>query len=183
MTLFTATVLTAGSLLFLGIGLFCKNTSLKQLALGLLRSHVTAIVVFGAATAGFLWQVAHLSAADFGNYRSVLFSAFLLIAVLSFVYVSDFLAVRGLAILIMLAASVVLDSAYMQTDYPQRLLLVSFVYVMIVVALYVGVAPFRMRDFLEWLFGSVSRCRLIGALLFIYGALLAVSALSYECVL
>ena len=179
MTLFTTTILTAGSLLFLGAGLLWKPKALQLPAMNLLRSSVASTIVFGAAAVAFLWQIAHLSEADFGNHRQLLFGAFLLIALLSFVYASDFLVVRGLAILAMLASSAILDSAYLQTNYPQRLFLVGFVYLLIILALYLGAVPFRMRDFLEWLFGRTTRCRTIGALLVGYGMILTLNALSY----
>ena len=60
-----------------------------------------------------------------------------------------------------------------------RLFLVSFVYLMITLTLYVGASPYRMRDFNNWLFDSQNRPRLLGGLLGGYGLLLAGVAFNY----
>jgi len=105
--------------------------------------------------------------------------AFGAIALLSFKYVPVFLAVRGAAILVLLGASPLLDAAYMEYDQPQRLLMVSVVYVAIALAIYVGSLPYRMRDFIDWLFRTTSRAKILGACLLGYGALLTITAFTY----
>src|SRR5690606_9150535 len=115
---------------------------------------------------------------DFGAYRHYLFLGFGVVAVLSFFHARDFLAVRGLAILILLAANVLLDAAYMQ-EPAGRLFLVSFVYLAIVAALYLGMSPFRMRDFFGWLFATDGRPKILGGVLLFYGLLLNIVAFTY----
>jgi hypothetical protein len=93
--------------------------------------------------------------------------------------VPDFLAVRGLAVLMLLGAMPLLDAAYMEYDHPQRLFMVSAVYVGIALAIYLGASPFRLRDFFEWLFQRPMRGRILGGVLAGYGVLLAVVAFTY----
>ena len=50
---------------------------------------------------------------------------FAALGVLSIKYVPDFLAVRGLSILILLAATPLLDAAFMEYGHPQRLFMVT----------------------------------------------------------
>jgi hypothetical protein len=120
----------------------------------------------------------HLGPADFGQYRHLLFLVFLTVAVGSFFYVPDFLAVRGLSALTLLTSGVLLDAAYMQN--PQtRLFLVSFVYLLIVISLYLGANPYRLRDFFDWLYKKEFRPRAIGGALAAYGILLIGVALNY----
>jgi len=87
--------------------------------------------------------------------------------------------VRGLAGLILLGASPLLSAAYMRYEVPSRLFMVTAVYVAIALALYLGAAPFRLRDFLQWLFVRPTRVRVAGGLATGYGLLLVVVALTY----
>lgn len=164
----------------MGVGtlLLARTRTAATLAQAFPRSDRAAYVTMGIATVWFLYHVLQLGPADFGAYRNYLFLGFGAIGVLSFFYVKDFLAVRGLAILMLLLAWTLLMPAYLQ-EPASRLFLVGFVYLMIVVALYLGVSPFRLRDFFKWLFSTERRPRVLGALLIAYGLLLDMVAFSY----
>jgi hypothetical protein len=55
--------------------------------------------------------------------------------------------------------------------------MVSFVYVAIALAIWLGAQPWRLRDFLGWLFARPARSRGLGALFLAYGLVLCVAAL------
>ena len=180
MTLFTVTLLTGCILMILG-GLFISNNkSIEQQTFLLLRSDTATAITFGLAAVWFLWHITQLGEADFGNYRRILLIAFAGLALLSFLYLRDFLVVRGIAILILLTARVVLDSTDLHPSLSSRLFLVAFVYLAIIIALYLGALPFRLRDFLEWLFTKKHRRKWVGGFLAMYGLLLLVIAFSYS---
>ena len=178
MSLFQATLYTGIFLALFGLPFVWKGSSIEKTVQSFPRSTTAAYLVMGAASAWFLYHVWHLGPADFGQYRIPLFGLFLVAAVGSFFFVPDFLAVRGLAALILLTAAVLLDAAFMQ-DPAARLFLVSFVYVAIVVALILGASPYKLRDFLSWLFRSSLRPRVFGGLFLVYGLLLIGVALTY----
>ena len=142
------------------------------------RSKTAAYLLMGAATSWFLYLVLHLGPADFGQYRIQLFVIFLITAIASFYYVPDFLAVRGLAGLTLLIAGVLLDAAYMQMPL-SRLFLVSFVYLCIILAIILGAVPYKLRDFLDWLYRKPQRSRLLGLGITLYGVLLTLIAFAY----
>jgi hypothetical protein len=100
-------------------------------------------------------------------------------ATLAFHFVPDFLSVRGLAGLILLSAASLLDAAVMEWSQPQRLLMVSVVYLGIFAALWLGAQPWRMRDFLEWLYRNSQRRKVFGGCLLGYGLTLCVTAFTY----
>ncbi len=179
MSLTIATLIPGLLLVLFGGGLLSGRKTVVATLKAFPRSSTATVLLFGAAAIWFLYRIWHLSVADFGNYRTLLLIAFATIALLSFKYVPDFLAVRGAAILVLLGASSLLDAAYMQYDQPQRLLMVGFVYLAIALAIYFGAVPYRMRDFLEWLFRTPSRPRLLGAGLLGYGILLTITAFTY----
>ena len=179
MSLFLATLISGILLILLGGGLLSGRKTIIASLKAFPRSATATLFLFGGGAAWFLFRVWHLTPADFGNYRTILFIAFGAIAVLSFKYVPDFLAVRGAAILVLLGASHLLDAAYMEYDQPQRLLMVGLVYLAIAFSIYFGSAPYRMRDFFEWLFRNASRPKLFCACLLGYCALLTITAFTY----
>jgi hypothetical protein len=179
MSLTLATLISGVFLLALGL-LFLLNhpaivTSFKRLP----RSQSAALLFFGAGAVWFLYRIWYLSEADFGQYRTQLFLFFSVVAVAAFKYVPDFLAIRGLAILMLLGATPLLDAAYMEYHLPQRLFMVTAVFVGIALAIYLGASPFRARDFLEWLYRRPTRARVLGGGLAAYGLLLSVVAFTY----
>ncbi len=178
MSLFQATLYTGLFLTLLGLPFVWKSSAIKKTVLDFPRSNNAAYLLMGAASAWFLYHVWHLGPADFGQYRLPLFGLFLVAALGSFHFVPDFLAVRGLAALILLTAGTLLDAAYMQ-DPAARLFLVGFVYAAIVVALILGASPYKLRDFLNWLYRGNLRPALFGGFFLVYGLLLVGVALTY----
>jgi len=78
-----------------------------------------------------------------------------------------------------MGAMPLLDAAYMEYDRPQRLFMVSFVYVALALAIWLGAQPWRLRDFLAWLFARPGRGRSVGGALAVYGLLLCGVAFTY----
>lgn len=179
MSLTLATLLPGIFLAVLGGLLLVSNSAIVATLKALPRSRVAAVVFFGAGALWFLYHVWNLSEADFGQYRKQMFLGFAAVAVLSFFYVPDFLAVRGLAVLTLLSAMPLLDAAYMEYQHPQRLFMVSVVFLAIFLAIYLGASPFRLRDFFQWLFATRARPRAFGVALLAYGVILATVAFSY----
>ena len=179
MSLFLATLIP-GLLLIAAGGLLLWNAPVVgATARAFPRSRRAAWILFGAGAAWFLYIVTQLTEADFGNYKLVLFIVFAGIASLSFKLVPDFLAVRGLAVLVLLGAGSFLSAAFMQWELPQRRFMVALVYAAIIASLFLAGYPYRMRDFLGWLFARPVRARAAGALCGGYGLLLAIVSFTY----
>jgi hypothetical protein len=179
MSLTLATLIPGLLLVALGLPLVLNHSGYAALLKGLPRSQRATYVFFTAGAAWFLYNIWHLSPADFGDYRTALFIGFLIVAVLSFKCVPDFLAVRGLCVLVLLGAMPLLDAAYMEFDRPQRLFMVTAVYVGIALAIWLGGQPWRLRDFIAWLFARPGRARGVGGALAVYGLVLCGVAFTY----
>jgi hypothetical protein len=181
MSLTVATLIPAILLIALGASLLVNNSAINSVFKALPRSQVAAIVFFGGGALWFLYVLNHLSEADLILVQSPrpLMIGFAVLAGLAFFYLPDFLAVRGLAVLTLLGAWPLLTAAYGEYEIEQRLFMVSIVYVAVALALYLGAAPFRLRDFFQWLFARPGRARTLGGGLLGYGALLAVVAFTY----
>lgn len=179
MSLTTATLVTGLLLLAAGVPLLLNHAGYAAVLKSFPRSKAAAYVLFSAGAAWFLYQIWHLSPADFGEYRHYLFAGFLAVAVLAFKCVPDFLAVRGLATLILMGAMPLLDAGFMNFDHGQIVLYKIAIYLAIVAAIWLGAQPWRMRDFLGWLFARPQRARGLGGALAGYGVLLAIVAFTY----
>ncbi|OHE88209.1 MAG: hypothetical protein A3G75_10360 [Verrucomicrobia bacterium RIFCSPLOWO2_12_FULL_64_8] len=181
MTLSLATLLPGLFLTALGLLLVLNLPVVISTLRGLPRSPAATLLLFGGGMLWFLARVATMSEADriFGSSNVPWVIGFAAIGVLSFKYAPDFLAVRGLCVLILLAAMPLLQAAFMEYDHPQRLLLVTLVYAAIATAIYLAAAPYRLRDFFQWLFASPARARAAGGALLVLGILLNVVAFTY----
>lgn len=179
MSLFLATLLPGLLLAVLGGALFWPGAPAAAKALP--RSQPAAWVLFGAGALWFVWRLSRTGESDLIFFQTPMpvMLGFGALAVLAFIYTPDFLAVRGLSVLLLLGAEPLLHAAYMEWTHPQRLLMVTAVYVGLTAALYLAAYPFRLRDFFEWLFRTPGRPRLLGAVLLAYGLATSAAAFTY----
>ena len=178
MTLFQSTLLTGVFQVALGAHFLWRGLLSARYVQAFPRSKKAAYLLLGSAAAWFLYKVTQLGPADFGQYKNILFIVFFLTTIGSFIFVPDFLAVRGLAALALLTSGALLDTAYMEQP-TTRLFLVSFVYTVIIAAIILGASPYRLRDFLGWLYLKEIRPRIFGGIFVFYGILLIGVAFTY----
>jgi len=178
MTLFWATFIVGTVLVLTGILPLIQSKAIEQFCMRSLRSNLATMLLLGLATAWFCLELSQLGEPDFGNHKQKLLWGYLIVSFLSYFYVPDFLAVRGLAALLLLSCDAVLDAAYME-DPVSRLFLVGFIYLLIVLSMYVGALPYRLRDFFEWLFAKAWRIQCLAVVLIGYGLLLVGVSFSY----
>ena len=179
MNLFFHTLFTGCVLVALGIYLAWRSSISERSLKGFPRSKVASVVTMAIAAAWFLYRhILNLSEADFGEHKVLIAVITVVLLVMSFKFLSDFLAVRGTSILVLFYSREALDAAFMQ-EPKSRLFMVSIVYVGIAIALYLGAWPYRFRDFLNWLYVSDSRPRILGMSMSAYGILLGALAFGY----
>ena len=176
MSLFQYSLVTSLLLLTFGLTMWIRRSSICNDMLVFARSNKASALLLTISLAWFLFRyVQNLSEADFGNYKLIIGMVAVFIYFGSFALVKDFLSVRSLSILCLFYAREVLDSAWLQ-DPPSRLLLVTAIYVIIVLALYFGAWPYRFRDFFEWLNIQEKRVKILATTITCIGlALLLVS--------
>lgn len=113
------------------------------------RSRLAAGVLLGLASIWAFWLIATIDLGEFARLRQFLLIAVPVGAVLSWLYVDEFLAVRSLGILALLAAEPLLSSAFLRPEL-SRLLLVSLAYLWIVGGFFLVGMPYLLRDLLGW---------------------------------
>lgn len=181
MNLFWMTLLAGLLLLLLGGAFLLDRPGWRAGARRFLRSETAAYVTMGAGGLWFLYKMWTLGPQDalFGPRTNLIFVVVFGAGWLgSFAVMKDFLAVRGLCVLVLMTAFYALKVGWMNYA-PGALFFKAVVYFFVVIAIWWGVSPFRARDFLDWLYRVGSRSRIVGGTLAASGLLLAVAALSY----
>jgi hypothetical protein len=118
-----------------------------------------ALMLFG--TVWFLWNLSQESIADFASYKNALFIGFAAIGIGTCIFVQDFLAIRGLAIVLLLLAKLMVDTGRPYLDNTHWTLVIqTWAYVMVLAGIWFTVSPWRLRDILEWATANDKRVKL-----------------------
>lgn len=137
------------------------------------RSLPLGIVLMLLGTAWFLFYLNQESLSDFVAYKPVLFCGFGAVGVASCIYVQDFLAVRGLAVVMLLLAKLMVDTArWVQSDW--RLVIVTWAYLMVIAGIWFTLYPWHLRDLLNWATANEKRVRIGSAIRLAFGLFVAV---------
>jgi hypothetical protein len=126
-----------------------------------------------AGTAWFMWNVSHESLADFESLKPFLFTLFIGVGLGTCFFVQDFLAVRGLAVLLLLLAKLMVDTERW-VDSPWRLVIAVWAYGLVIAGMWFTVSPWRLRDLLYWQTANETRLRLGSAVRCAFGVFVVV---------
>jgi len=122
------------------------------------RNLPVGMVLMLLATAGFIWNVDLEPIADFSAYKPAMMMGFAAVGVLSCIFVQDFLAVRGLAVLMLLLAKLMVDTGRPHLDQsPWVYVIQIWAYGLVVAGIWFTVAPWKLRDVLNWATANESR--------------------------
>ena len=139
----------------------------------------TGIALMLAGTACFLWIVHQEPIADFSAYKPVMLAAFAAVGVLTCVFVQDFLAVRGLAILLLLLGKVMVDTGRPHLGAsPWVLVIQVWAYILILAGIGFTITPWKFRDCLDWATATEARTRRLSALRLGFAGMLVILGLT-----
>ncbi len=154
--------------LLLGIGLitpgifgFAKPAQLAAVARKFPRNYPVGVVLMLLATAWFLWIVNNEPIADFSAYKPMMLGGFAAVGILSCIFVRDFLAVRGLAVIFLLLAKLMVDTGRPHLgESPFVLVIQTWAYVLVVAGIWFTVTPWKLRDLLTFATANETRVRI-----------------------
>jgi hypothetical protein len=129
-------------------------------------------------TGWFLWNLSQESIADFANYKDVLYLLFAAVGIGSCLFVQDFLAVRGLAVVLLLLAKLMVDAGRPRLDTPWALVIQVWAYVLVIAGIWFTISPWRLRDLLEWGTANERRIKIGCGLRLAFGVLVVVLGLT-----
>ncbi len=126
-----------------------------------------------------VWLLATMEMGEFSSFRRPLLIVLPIGFILVLRFVDEFLAVRALGILCLLAAEPLLDAAFLRPEM-SRLLVTVLAYVMIVKGLLWVTMPYLLRDQIDWSTRNPGRWRLLSGMALAYGAaILACAVVAY----
>ena len=126
------------------------------------RNLPVGVVLMLLATAWFLWNVNNEPIADFSAYKKQMMAAFAAVGILACFFVQDFLAVRGLAVLMLLLAKLMVDTGRPHLgESPWVLVIQGWAYPFVVLGIWFTITPWRLRDLINWATDSSARVRVL----------------------
>lgn len=143
------------------------------------RNFTAGVILMLLATAWFVWNVNIEPIADFSSFKPHMMTAFAAVGVLSCIFVRDFLAVRGLAVVLLLLAKLMVDTGRPHLgDSPFVLVIQSWAYVLVIAGIWFTVTPWKLRDLIEWATATESRTRGLSAVRLAFGLFIALLGLT-----
>src|SRR5580692_7496449 len=142
------------------------------------RSPKAGLILITAAAVWFFILVQVMDLGEFSNWRRTVLVGTPIAWYLTWRYVDEFLAVRALGMLVILAGEPLLEAAFLRPEI-SRLFLVTLVFVWIVFAMFWVGMPYTLRDQIGWVTGSEKRWRAAALAGIIYGALLMALPMIY----
>jgi hypothetical protein len=132
-----------------------------------------ALMLLG--TVWFVWNLSQESISDFAAWKTPLLGAFVAIGIGSCIFVQDLLAVRGLAVVLLLLAKLMVDTGRPSLPATHWVLVFqTLAYVMVVTGIWFTVSPWRLRDLLNWDTANEKRFQVTCGLRLAVGLLVAV---------
>ena len=149
-----------------------KPSEFRNVLRKLPRSLPAGYLFMLSATAWFMWNVNREPLSDFESLKPFLFILFVSVGVGSCFFVQDFLAVRGLAVLMLLLGKLMVDSQrWAESDW--RLVIAVWAYLLVLAGMWFTISPWRLRDLLYWATASEKRIRAGSAVRAAFGLFVA----------
>jgi len=137
------------------------------------RNFAAGVALMLLGTAWFVHNVQIEPIADFSVFKPHMMVGFAAVGILSCIFVRDFLAVRGLAVVLMLLGKLMVDTGrpYLpailfhaqQGESSWVLLFQMWAYALIIAGIWFTITPWRLRDLIEWATASETRTRFLSA--------------------
>ncbi|HRJ72482.1 MAG TPA: hypothetical protein PLS03_09655 [Terrimicrobiaceae bacterium] len=150
----------------------------KRWLKGFPRSRAAGTVLIVVAAVWSLVLISNMDLGEFARLRNVMIGGIVAGAFLSWRYVEEFLAVRALGMILLLAAEPLLEAAFLRPE-ASRLLLVVLAYGWIIAGLFWVGLPWLMRDQVAWVTAKPRRFQTAALAGVVYGAAILVCALAF----
>jgi len=123
------------------------------------RSVIWGKILMGIAAAVAWWIMYHAATDEWKWAQPLILVGVPVAYALVINFAPHYLALRGLAALMLMAAKVLVDAAD-ASDSPWRLIVTGFAYLWVVAAIWMTVAPHHFRDLIGFVMANDKRCRL-----------------------
>src|SRR5438094_7326209 len=168
LSLRSAGLIAGAFLCLLGIMGFVMHNTARIMLGQFPRSRVAGVVILGIDLIWSFWLISTMEMGEFSTFRRPFLIALPIGFFLAIRFVDEFLAVRALGILALLAAEPLLEAAFFRYE-TSRLVLTILAYLLIVAGLFWVTMPYLLRDQINWSAHSSTRWRTIHGIGAAYG--------------
>ncbi len=168
-------IITGIILILIGLPGLIRPGATQEWTKRLPRSYIAGIVLLFIAAAWCGYLLWTMEMGEFASFRKPLLVLLPIAFFLVIRFVDEFLAVRALGILCLLAAEPLLDAAFFRND-PARLVVTVLAYLLIVAGIMWVTMPYLLRDQINWGARNSLRWRCVHGFVFLYGAVVLVLA-------
>ena len=166
--LHTAGIVAGALLLLITLPGFVKPEIVQSWWKQLPRSRVAGVVLLTIVLVWSFWLLATMEMGEFSSFRRPLLIVLPIGYVLVIRFVDEFLAVRALGILCLLAAEPLLEAAFFRWDDTSRLFVTVLAYLMIIAGLFWVTMPYLLRDQINWSAKTTTRWHAIHGFAAVY---------------
>lgn len=164
--------LAAGVVLILaGLPGFLRPRLALDFTRKLPRSLLAGVVLFTIDLIWAFWLLSTMEMGEFATFRRPLLIILPIGYLLVLRFLEEYLTVRALGILCLLAAEPLLDAAFFRYE-PSRLVVTVLAYLLVVAGLFWVTMPYLLRDQINWTGRSDTRCRFVHGIAVAYGAVI-----------
>jgi hypothetical protein len=142
------------------------------------RSRVAGVALLTLVLLWAFWLLATMEMGEFSSFRKPLLIVLPIGYVLVIRFVEEFLAVRALGILCLLAAEPMLEAGFFRWDETSRLFVTVFAYLLIIAGLFWVTMPYLLRDQINWSAQTKARWHAVHAITALYGIAILACALT-----
>jgi hypothetical protein len=127
-----------------------------------------ALMLFG--TLWFLWNLNQESISEFERLKPYMFAGFAAVGLGCCIFVQDFIAVRGLAVVFLLLGKLMVDAGRPMLLVTHWVLVIqTWAYILVLAGMWFTISPFRLRDLLNWATANEKRIRVGSAIRLAFG--------------
>jgi hypothetical protein len=143
----------------------------RRILLAAPRNEVLGCGLLGAAALWFVWLMYRIDLMEYTPYRKIFVLVSLVGTGLVMFYLRELLTGRAVGCLLLLLAYVILDVAFLR-DEVWKLVLVGTAYIYVVAGMVLVSSPYRLRDFITWIYAKEKRAQAGAVLGVVFGLLL-----------
>src|SRR5581483_4655257 len=141
------------------------------------RSLPWGVALMLTGTGWFVYYLGQESISDLAAWKPWVLAGVAAVGIASCFFVQDFLAVRGLAVVLLLLAKLMVDTArWVETDW--RLVMVTWAYALVIAGIWFTIWPWHLRDVLNWATADEKRVRVGSAIRLAFGLFVTVLGLT-----
>ena len=142
------------------------------------RSRVAGVTLLTIDLIWSFWLLATMEMGEFSNFRRPLLIALPIGYFLVLAFVDEFLAVRAMGILCLLAADPLLEAAFLRPEI-SRLLVVVLAYLMILAGLLWVTMPYLLRNQIAWSTKHSGLWRVVAGATLVFGLAIVTCAFRF----